>query len=107
MNRLTPQAMLEAIVGQYCPDTNQEIERLEREFAKLTYDGTDPVNWASRAKGLVTKLTNKNAAPNDRTIRNTVLTALEEENSYKIRVEIIRHNTPNITVAELWAEVAK
>ena len=107
ITKVTPQTLLEAIVAHYNPDVNQEIERLERGLNKLTYDGTDPVAWGAKTRALIAKLTAKNAAPNDRTIRNLILNALEEGSEYKVRVEVIRHTTPNISLADLWAEIGR
>ena len=107
MSKITPQTLLAAIVAQYHPDANQEVERLEKELNKLTYDGTDPVAWAVKIRSLVAKLTLRQAAPNERTVRSLILFALEEQRDYKIRVEIIRHNTPNISLTDLWLEVGK
>ena len=107
VSNITPQTLLAAIVAQYHPDANQEVERLEKKLNKLIYDGTDPVAWGAKIRSLVSKLTLRQAAPSERTVRSLILFALEEQGDYKIRVEIIRHNTPNISLADLWLEVGK
>ena len=56
---------------------------------------------------MLIELTLRQAAPNERTVRSLILFVLEEQGDYKIRVEIIRHNTPNISLADLWLEVGK
>lgn len=106
-DRVTPQMLLEAIIAHYRPDMRQEVDRLENELAQLTYDGTDPVVWSAKIRGLVTKLTARQAAPTERTVRNLVLRALEQEPEYKIRVEVIRHSNPDITLLDLWAAIGR
>ena len=70
VTKITPQTLLAAIVAQYHPDANQEVERLEKELNKLTYDGTDPVVQTAKIRSLVAKLTLKQAAPREKTVRN-------------------------------------
>jgi hypothetical protein len=106
-DKVTPQSLIEAVVKLYCPDINQEIERLERELTQLTYNEIDPVVWAANVRGLVAKLVARQAAPNERTVRHLVLNALESVPEYKIRVEMIRYDKPNISLNDLWAEVGK
>ena len=52
-------------------------------------------------KGLVAKLTHKQAKPQDRTIKSAVLKALATEPEYKIGVEVIKQTQPNITLDDL------
>jgi hypothetical protein len=106
-DKTTPQSLVEAVVKLYCPDINQEIERLERELIQLTYNETDPVVWAANVRGLVAKLVARQAVPNERTVRHLVLNALEKVPEYKIRVEMIRYDKPNISLNDLWVEVGK
>ena len=68
-DKTTPQSLVEAVVKLYCPDINQEIERLERELIQLTYNETDPVVWAANVRGLVAKLVVKQTVPNEKTVR--------------------------------------
>ena len=103
----TPQTLLAALTAHFHPDLRQEVDRLENELTRLTYDGSDPVAWVGKVRGLVAKLAAKQAAPNDRTVRNLVLRALEQEPKYLVRVEIIRHSNPDITLADLWLAVAR
>ena len=104
---LTPQTLLHAIIAHYRPDQRQEVDRLESELMELAYDGTDPVIWCAKVRGLVTKLTAKQAAPTERTVRTLVLKALEQEPEYKIRVEVIRHSQPDITLVDLWTVIGR
>ena len=104
---LTPETLLTAIVTYYCPDQNQEIDKLENELISLTYDGTEPVAWAAKVRGIIAKLTTRGSAPTDRTVRNVVLKALEHEIEYKIRIEVIRQVSPNITLPDLWLAIGK
>lgn len=107
-NKGTPQDLFEAVVSRYCPDQRQEIERLESELNNLTYDGTDPVKWVAMVRALVVKLTTKQAPPQERTVKNLVLNALEQgEPEYKIRVEMIRYSQPDITLENLWLAVGR
>ena len=62
-DKVTPQTLLEAVVSHYRPDVNQEVDRLEKDLMKLTYDGSDPVMWSGNIRGLIAKLTAKNVAP--------------------------------------------
>ena len=80
---------------------------MESELNTLTYNGSDPVVWAAKIRGLITKLTAKQAAPTERTVRTLVLKALEQEVEYRIRVEVIRHSQPDITLMELWAVIGR
>jgi hypothetical protein len=101
---VTPETLIAAVVNQYRPQANQEIDRLEREFKGLTYDEKEnPIAWVAKLRNLINKLTTANAAPSDRAIKTAVWDALEEV--YGVRVEIMRHSTPNMTVGELWAAV--
>lgn len=101
---VTPETLIAAVVNQYRPNANQEIERLEREFKELTYNGIDsPLTWVAKLRNLIGKLTAANAAPSDRAIKSAVWDALEAV--YGVRVEIMRHSTPNMTIAELWAAI--
>jgi len=88
----TPQTLLESVIAYYHPDQRQEVDRLESELNTLTYDGSDPVVWAAKIRGLITKLTAKQAAPTERTVRTLVLKTLEQEVEYRIRVEVIRQS---------------
>ena len=72
-NLATPETLLNGIRVNYLPDERQEVDRLERELMELIYDYTDPVLWVAKVRGLVTKLTAKQAAPSERTVRNLVL----------------------------------
>ena len=69
----------------------------------LIYDGTDPVVWVAKVRGLICKLTTRNATPAERTVRRVVLRALEAQ--YKMRVEIIRQCQPDIKLIELWEAI--
>ena len=72
-NLATPETLLNGIRVNYLPDERQEVDRLERKLIELMYDNTDPVLWVAKVRGLVTKLTAKQAAPSERTVRNLVL----------------------------------
>src|SRR5579875_866105 len=72
----SPEPLFNAIEAHYKLDERQAIDRLEGEFMSLTYDGSDPVVWVARVRGLLAKLTAKKAAPADRTVRTLVLKAL-------------------------------
>ena len=52
---------------------SQEVKRLEKELNKLTYDSTDPIAWAVKIRSLVAKLTLRQTAPNERTVRSLML----------------------------------
>lgn len=106
-DKLTPQILMEAIKTHYKPDESQEIERLEAELAGLKYNGEDPVIWIATIKGLIVKLTSKQAKPADRTIKNVVLKALAAEPAYKVRVEVIKHSYPDITLEDLWIAISR
>ncbi len=106
-DRTTPQTLLAAIAAHYRPDQNQEIERLENELSDLSYDGSNPVAWVAKVRAMIAKLTAKQAPPTERAVRNLVLWAIEEEPQYKIRVELIRHGEPDITLTNLWAAIAR
>jgi hypothetical protein len=103
----TPQSLIEAVVKRFCPDQQQEIDRLEKEFNELKYDGSDPVVWTANIRGLIAKLAIRKVVLTERTIRNTVLKALEQEQEYKIKVEIIRHNEPDISIDNLWIAIGR
>ncbi len=101
-----PETLLEAIKSAYMPDIQQEAERLKDEFHNLTYDRTNPVQWVGKVKGILSKLAVRGAAPADRVVRNTVLRALEQVPEYKIRVEVIRHTSPNIALVDLLTAIS-
>ena len=42
-NKLTPQALMDAVKNHYVPDQQQEIDRLEIELNNLSYAREDPV----------------------------------------------------------------
>jgi hypothetical protein len=106
-NQETPQSLIEAVVKRFCPDQQQEIDRLEKEFNELKYDGSDPVVWTANVRGLIAKLAIRKIVLTERTIRNTVLKALEQEQEYIIKVEIIRHNEPDISIDKLWIAIGR
>jgi len=106
-DKQTPQTLLEEIWKIYCPDVNQEIDRLENELMSLTYDGTDPILWTVYVREIVFKLIIRSATPTDRTVRRLVLQALEKEPEYKIRVEIIRQLQSELTLNELWSAIKR
>ena len=58
-------------------------------------------------KGLVAKLTHKQAKPPDRTVKSVVLKALATEPEYKIGIEVIKQTQPNITLDDLWTTVGR
>ena len=103
----TPQTLLNGIREFYSPNIEREIEKLELTFSKLTYDGQDPVIWVAEVRELIAKLTARNAALSDRSIRNTILKALKNEPEYRMRVEIIRVTQPNISPMDLWTHVRR
>jgi hypothetical protein len=106
-DKVTPQTLIEAVVKRFCPDQQQEIDRLEKELNELKYDGSDPVAWSANVRGLIAKLTIRNVTPTARAVKNAVLKALEQESEYKIRVEIIRQNQPDISLDDLWVAVGR
>jgi hypothetical protein len=106
-DKVTPQTLIEAVVKRFCPDQQQEIDRLEKELSELKYNGSDPVAWSANVRGLIAKLTIRNVTPTVRAVKNAVLKALEQESEYKIRVEIIRQNQPDISLEDLWIAVGR
>ena len=58
-------------------------------------------------KGLVAKLTHKQAKPQDRTVKSAVLKALATEPKYKNGVEVIKQTQPNITLDDLWTTIGR
>ena len=106
-DKVTPQSLIDALRSHYMPDQQQEIERLETELSNLNYNGEDPVIWTASVKGLVAKLTHRQAKPQDRTIKSAVLKALATEPEYKIGVEVIKQTQPNITLDDLWTTVGR
>ena len=55
-NLVTPQTLLEGIRNFYLPDAAQKVERLEKEFMELIYDGIDPVSWITDVRGKIARL---------------------------------------------------
>ncbi len=106
-NQETPQSLIEAVVKRFCPDQQQEIDRLEKEFNELKYNGSDPVVWIANVRGLIARLAIRKVVLTERAVRNTVLKALEQEQEYKIKVEIIRHNEPDISMDNLWIAIGR
>ena len=104
---VTPETLIRAVTNHFARDVAQEVNRLEEQLTNLSYDGSDPLEWTSKVRNLITKLTNRNSAPAERTVRVLVLKALEKEPEYKIRIEMIRYSNPNIVLVDLWTEVAK
>ncbi len=106
-DKLTPQTLLDAVKAYFTRDVNQEIIRLESELINITYNGSDPIKWASGIRNIISKLTAKGAPPVEKTIVATILRALEKEPEYSVRVQMIKFNTPNITLVDLWAAIGK
>ena len=106
-NKLTPQALMDAVKNHYVPDQQQEIDRLEIELNNLSYAREDPVIWTACVRGLIGKLIARGVNPTDRQVRNAVLKALATEPEYKVRIEVIRQTQPNISLDDLWLSVGR
>ena len=105
--KLTPETLMIALITHFSRDGDQEVIRLEAQLNNLSYDGSDPIEWCSTVRNLVSKLTKRGQVPVVRAVRLSVLKAIEKEPEYKFKVEMIRFNFPNITLEDLWLAIGK